>query len=61
MDLSVYSQKEFDKIADSLNTRPRKTMDWHTPFEVYDEVLKKPVNGRALFNIALHLELEAAF
>jgi IS30 family transposase len=44
-DLSVYSQKELGEIADSLNTRPRKTLDWHTPLEVYAEVLKKSVAG----------------
>ncbi|WP_089660772.1 IS30 family transposase [Halomonas pantelleriensis] len=42
-DLSVYSQEELDEIADSLNTRPRKTLDWRTPLEVYAEVLKKSV------------------
>ncbi|WP_412031003.1 IS30 family transposase [Halomonas sp. M4R1S46] len=44
-DLSVYSQEELDEIADSLNTRPRKTLDWRTPLEVYAEVLKKSVGG----------------
>ena len=44
-DLSVYSQEELDEIADSLNTRPRKTLDWRTPLEVYAEVLKKSVAG----------------
>lgn len=44
-DLSVYSQEELDAIADSLNTRPRKTLDWRTPLEVYSEVLKKSVAG----------------
>lgn len=42
-DLSVYSQEELDEIADSLNTRPRKTLDWRTPLKVYAEVLKKSV------------------
>ena len=44
-DLSVYSQEELDVIADSLNTRPRKTLDWRTPLEVYADVLKKSVAG----------------
>jgi len=44
-DLSVYSQEELDEIADSLNTRPRQTLDWRTPLEVYAEVLKKSVGG----------------
>lgn len=44
-DLSVYSQEELDAIADSMNTRPRKTLDWRTPLEVYADVLKKSVAG----------------
>mgnify|MGYP001156878969 CR=1 FL=1 len=44
-DLSVYSQEELDAITDSLNTQPRKTLDWRTPLEVYAEVLKKSVAG----------------
>ncbi|WP_280564525.1 hypothetical protein [Chromohalobacter sp. 48-RD10] len=44
-DLSFYSQGELDKIADSLNTRPRKTLVWRTPLEVYAEVLKKSAAG----------------
>ncbi len=44
-DLSVYSQEELDAIADSLNTRPRKTLNWRTPLEVYAEVLNKSVAG----------------
>nr|WP_240457936.1 IS30 family transposase [Halomonas socia] len=47
-DLSVYSQEELDEIADSLNTRPRKTLDWRTPLEVYAEVLKKSVAGPSI-------------
>nr|WP_298523249.1 IS30 family transposase [uncultured Halomonas sp.] len=42
-DLSIYCQEELDAIADSLNTRPRQTLDWRTPLEVYAEVLKKSV------------------
>ena len=44
-DLSIYSQEELDAIADSMNTRPRKTLDWRTPLEVYADVLKKSVAG----------------
>jgi transposase, IS30 family len=38
-DLSVFSQAELDGIADSLNTRPRATHDWHTPLEVFAQTL----------------------
>jgi transposase, IS30 family len=44
-DLTVYSQEELDTIADSLNTRPCKTLDWRTPLDVFAEVLKKSVTG----------------
>lgn len=36
-DLSLYSQEELDAIAFSLNTRPRKTLGFKTPLEVYTE------------------------
>ena len=34
-DLSVYSQDDLDAIADSLNSRPRATHAFHSPFEVF--------------------------
>ena len=37
MDLSRFSQREFDHIAWSLNTRPRKTLGFRTPAEVFFE------------------------
>ena len=38
-DLSVYTQEQLDEIAWSLNTRPRKSLGFRTPVEVYNELL----------------------
>ncbi len=40
-DLSGYTQEELDAIADLMNGRPRKTLDWCTPHEVYGAWLAK--------------------
>jgi transposase, IS30 family len=34
-DLSGYSQAQLDAIADEMNGRPRATLDWSSPLEVY--------------------------
>jgi transposase, IS30 family len=36
-DLSVYSQRQLNRIAHSLNTRPRKTLGYRAPMEVFYE------------------------
>ena len=36
-DLSVHSARHLRKVADSLNTRPRKTLGWKTPAEKFTE------------------------
>lgn len=38
-DLSIYTQEQLDDIAWSLNTRPRKSLGFRTPVEVYSELL----------------------
>ena len=38
-DLSVYTQEQLDVIAWSLNTRPRKSLGFRSPVEVYTELL----------------------
>lgn len=34
-DLSVFSQQELDDVAWKLNTRPRKTLGWKCPAELF--------------------------
>lgn len=38
-DLSRYSATDLDRIADSLNTRPRKTLGWRFPCEAYADAV----------------------
>ena len=40
-DLSGFSQEQLDAIADQMNGRPRKTLGWLTPFEVYSQWLAR--------------------
>lgn len=40
-DLSGYSQEQLDAIADLMNGRPRKTLGWATPLEVYGSWLTR--------------------
>jgi IS30 family transposase len=37
-DFSTVSQAELDQVAHRLNTRPRKTLGWRTPAEVFDQL-----------------------
>jgi IS30 family transposase len=41
-DLSIHSATELAEIADALNGRPRKTLDWKTPTEAMAELLANP-------------------
>jgi transposase, IS30 family len=38
-DLSIYSQRQLDAFAKSLNTRPRKTLGFMTPCEAFAEAV----------------------
>jgi transposase, IS30 family len=38
--LARYSQAELDAVAHRLNTRPRQTLDWRTPADALDSVLR---------------------
>ena len=40
-DLSGYTQEQLDAIADEMNGRPRKTLVWATPLEVYMQWLER--------------------
>ncbi len=47
-DLSLLSQDELDAIADSMNSRPRATHDFHTPLEVFARTLASAHKPAAL-------------
>jgi transposase, IS30 family len=38
-DLSVYSPAALDAVANELNQRPRKVLDWHTPAHALNQLL----------------------
>lgn len=38
-DLSIYTQAELDAVADELNNRPRQTLGWLKPTEVFNKLL----------------------
>jgi IS30 family transposase len=39
-DLSIHGADELAAVAATLNARPRKTLDWQTPAEALDQLLK---------------------
>lgn len=38
-DISRYNERELDAVANTLNCRPRKTLDWKTPAEAFEALL----------------------
>jgi transposase, IS30 family len=45
-DLSLFSQQELDDIAWLLNTRPRKTLGWKAPAELF--LTRRSIRFRAI-------------
>lgn len=39
-DLSVHDQDALDSIADLMNNRPRKTLDWRSPYQAFREFMR---------------------
>ena len=42
--LSIHSIEEVAAVAAALNSRPRKTLDWKTPAETLDQLLRSANN-----------------
>ena len=42
-DLSCHGTEELSAVAHALNTRPCKTLDWQTPAEALDRLLKQDI------------------
>ena len=47
-DLSFHGPGILENVADELNRRPRKTLDWATPAEALDQLLSTPTNNNGV-------------
>jgi IS30 family transposase len=45
-DLAAHGADDLAAVAHALNTRPRKTLDWRTPAEALDEILRSAQKDR---------------
>lgn len=43
-DISSHSEEELKAVANALNTRPRKTLNWKTPAEVFNQLLNLDIS-----------------
>jgi IS30 family transposase len=50
-DLSVFTQNELDAIADSMNNRPRQTLGWDTPLQVFSRMLAQGQHAPAASSV----------
>jgi IS30 family transposase len=44
-DLARHSREDLEAVADALNSRPRKTLQWKTPGEALGELLRSTRQG----------------